>query len=258
MPPSGGPEPPESELAELAARRDALQQAAGLPGAQIQPLLDAAFAELDGAIDALTALQAQTTARKADAPSEQTRAERRMLRAVFQEAPVPLFLLERDGTVRRVNNRASDIIGSRPAYAAGKPFTVFVDLPSRAAVQTYLVAAARTGRARQTEAGLLSEAGVVRSGSRSSRSPCPRTPASCWSRPATTSRCSGGAPGPRRRPGRRRTCRRPDHPGHRDAAAPQRPLQHQEPRHPRPSPATQKPHQPRQTAKPRSPATSQA
>ena len=161
MPPSGGPEPPESELAELAARRDALQQAAGLPGAQIQPLLDAAFAELDGAIDALTALQAQAAARRADAPSEQTRAERRMLRAVFQEAPVPLFLLERDGTVRRVNNRASDIIGSRPAYAAGKPFTVFVDLPSRAAVQTYLAAAARTGRARQAEAGLLGEDGVI-------------------------------------------------------------------------------------------------
>ena len=58
-----------------------------------------------------------------------------MLRAVFQEAPVPSFLLERDATVRRVNNRASDLIGSRPAYAAGKPFTLFVDLPSRAAVR---------------------------------------------------------------------------------------------------------------------------
>src|ERR1700748_531014 len=124
MPPSG-PEPPESELAELAARRDALQQAAGLPGAQLEPLLDAVFAELDGAIDALTALQAQTAARRGDPPAEQTLPERRMLRAVFQEAPVPLFLLERDGTVRRVNNRASDIIGSSPAYAAGKSFTMF-------------------------------------------------------------------------------------------------------------------------------------
>src|SRR6201986_5466144 len=141
MPPSGGPEPPESELAELAARRDALQQAAGLPGARIQPLLDAAFAELDGAIDALTALQAQTAARKADAPSEQTRAERRMLRAVFAEAPVPLFLLERDGTVRRVNNRGGAMIGSSPAYAAGKAFTLFVDLPFRAAMQTQMAAA---------------------------------------------------------------------------------------------------------------------
>ena len=161
MPP-GSSVPPESGLADLAARRDALEQAAGLPGAQLRPLLEAAFAELDGAIDALSARQARgAAARRAGTPAEPVRAERRMLRAVFQEAPVPLFLLERDGTVRRVNNRASDLIGSRPAYAAGKPFTLFVDLPSRAAVQTYLAAAARTGRARQAECALLSQDGVV-------------------------------------------------------------------------------------------------
>jgi serine phosphatase RsbU (regulator of sigma subunit)/PAS domain-containing protein len=162
MPPPGGSEPPEPEFAELAARRDALQQAAGLPGAQLRPLLDAVFAELDGAIDALTTLQAQAAARKADAPSEQTRAERRMLRAVFAEAPLPMFLLERDGTVRRVNNHASDVTGSRPAYASGKPFTVFVDLPFRAAVQTYLAAAVRTGLTQRTECALLGQDGVVR------------------------------------------------------------------------------------------------
>jgi PAS domain S-box-containing protein len=157
----GGFEPSESDLAELAARRDALQQAVGLPGAQLKPILDAVFAELDGAIDALTQRQTASAARRAEARSEPARAERAMLRAVFAEAPVPLFLLERDGTVRRVNNRASDIIGSRPAYAAGKPFTLFVDLPSRAAVQTFLAAAVRTGRARQTECGLLAAHGVV-------------------------------------------------------------------------------------------------
>ena len=158
---AGGAEPPEPDLAELAARRDALGQAAGLPGAQLGPLLDAAFAELDGAIDALTQQQARSATRRDGAPSEPVRAERRLLRAVFQEAPVPLFLLERDATVRRVNNHASDLIGSRPAYAAGKPFTLFVDLPSRAAVQTYLAAAARTGQARQLECGLLGADGVV-------------------------------------------------------------------------------------------------
>ena len=160
-PAAAGAEPPGLGLAELTARRDALEQAAGLPGAQLGPLLDAAFAELDGAIDALTQQQARSAARREGAPSEPVRAERRMLRAVFQEAPVPLFLLERDATVRRVNNRASDIIGSRPAYAAGKPFTLFVDLPSRAAVQTFLAAAARTGRARQLECGLLGADGVA-------------------------------------------------------------------------------------------------
>jgi PAS domain S-box-containing protein len=158
---SGGAEPPESDLAELTARRDALRQAAGLPGADLRPVLEAAFAELDGAIDALTTLRTRSDARKADTALEAGRAERKMLRAVFQEAPVPLFLLERDGTVRRVNRRAADIIGSLPAYAAGRPFTVFVDLPSRAAVQTHLVAATRTGRPRQVECALLGKDGTV-------------------------------------------------------------------------------------------------
>jgi serine phosphatase RsbU (regulator of sigma subunit)/PAS domain-containing protein len=158
---AGGLEPPESDLAGLTARRDALRQAAGLPGTELKPLLEAAFAELDGAIDTLTTLQTHSAVRKAEAPSEAIRAERKMLRAVYQEAPVPLFLLERDGTVRRVNRRASDIIGSLPAYAAGKPFTVFVDLPSRAAVQTHLAAAARTGRTQQMDCALLGVNGVV-------------------------------------------------------------------------------------------------
>src|SRR5258708_26865597 len=98
---SGGVEPPESDLPELTARRDALRQAAGLPGADLRPILEAAFAELDGTIDALTTQQTRSAARKADTGAEAGRAERRMLRAVFADAPVPLFLLERDGTVRR-------------------------------------------------------------------------------------------------------------------------------------------------------------
>jgi serine phosphatase RsbU (regulator of sigma subunit)/PAS domain-containing protein len=158
---AGGVEPAESDLAELTARRDALRQAAGLSGADLRPLLEAAFAELDGAIDALTTQQTRSAARKADTGAEAGRAERRMLRAVFADAPVPLFLLERDGTVRRVNRRAGDIIGSLPAYAAGRPFTVFVDLPSRAAVQTHLVAATRTGKPRQVQCALLGGDGTV-------------------------------------------------------------------------------------------------
>ncbi|HEY4461435.1 MAG TPA: SpoIIE family protein phosphatase [Streptosporangiaceae bacterium] len=151
----------ESDLAELTARRDALRQAAGLPGADLRPILEAAFAELDGTIDTLTTQQTRSATRKADAGAEAGRAERRMLRAVFADAPVPLFLLERDGTVRRVNRRAGDIIGSLPAYAAGRPFTVFVDLPSRAAVQTHLAAATRTGQPRQVQCALLGGDGTV-------------------------------------------------------------------------------------------------
>src|SRR5581483_2080658 len=99
---------PDEAAADIAARRDALRQAASLPGADPRTLIDAALTELDAAIDALSAASPGAAAGP-DSPSaellpESVRAERRLLHAVFQEAPVPLFLLEQDGTIRRANN----------------------------------------------------------------------------------------------------------------------------------------------------------
>src|ERR1035437_550968 len=65
MPQSPGRPGLESEISGLTERRGQLRQAASLPGAHLQQLLEAAFAELDGAIDALTALRAQTAAESA-------------------------------------------------------------------------------------------------------------------------------------------------------------------------------------------------
>src|SRR5437762_1736121 len=69
-------------------------------------------------------------------PPGSDNAERGLLRAVFQDAPVPLFLVARDGTVQRVNRAAGDLIGAKPGYATGRPFTAFVALPSRAALNS--------------------------------------------------------------------------------------------------------------------------
>jgi len=155
-----------AELADLAGRRDALRQAAELPGADPRARLDAAFAELDAAVEVLTKLvqaeagEADPAAGNPDPPAALS-AERSLLRAVFQQAPVPLFLLEPDSTIRRANNRAGDLIGAPPGYATGKPLTAFIDLPSRAAVQSQLAAAARTGAARQADCTLLGPGGPV-------------------------------------------------------------------------------------------------
>ncbi|HEY7147227.1 MAG TPA: PAS domain-containing protein [Streptosporangiaceae bacterium] len=160
------PNDSSAELADLAGRCDALRQAAELPGADPRALLDAAFAELDAAVEVLTKL-VQAEAGEPDpaagnpAPSASLSAERSLLRAVFQQAPVALFLLEPDSTIRRANNRAGDLIGAPPGYATGKPLTSFVDLPSRAAVQSQLAAAARTGAARQADCTLLGPDGPV-------------------------------------------------------------------------------------------------
>ena len=80
---------------------------------------------------------------------------------MFADTPVPLFLLTRDGTVQRVNKAAGDLIGAKPGYATGRPFTAFVNLPSRAAVNSQLTAVGRTGKQRRIRCSLLAADGLV-------------------------------------------------------------------------------------------------
>ena len=156
MPQPSGPPELDLEVAALKERFAGLRQAAAMPGADAAAVLEAAFAELDAAVNVLGAMRAGPGPVQAGGPGpEALLAERRMLRAVFQDAPVPMFLLGPDATVQRVNSRASELLGSGPGYAAGKLFTAFVDLPSRAAVQSQLAAVARTGRTRRIQCRLL-------------------------------------------------------------------------------------------------------
>jgi serine phosphatase RsbU (regulator of sigma subunit)/PAS domain-containing protein len=156
---------PDETVADIAARRDALRQAASLPGAEPRTLIDAALTELDAAIEALGAASPGAAAGSDIPPNEvlpeAVRSERRLLHAVFQQAPVPLFLLEQDGTIRRANNQAAALLGSPSGYATGKPLTAFVDLPFRAAVQTLLAAVARTGKPRTAGCRILTSDGPV-------------------------------------------------------------------------------------------------
>jgi serine phosphatase RsbU (regulator of sigma subunit)/PAS domain-containing protein len=161
MPRSGWP---DEALTDIAARRDALRQAAGLPGADLGALMDAALTELDAAIEAAGALP-EAAGGRADQPAEalpeSVRAERRLLHAVFQQAPVPLFLLEPDGTIRRANNKAAELLGAPTGYATGKTLAAFIDLPARAAVHTQLAAALRTGNPRTANCRILSADGPL-------------------------------------------------------------------------------------------------
>lgn len=151
------------QVAGLAARYAALRQAARSSGAEPGDMLEAAFAELEGALDLLRAAEAGTApgAAPAGSPPAADTAERALLRAVFQEAPVPLFLLTRDGTVQRVNRAGGDLIGVKPGYATGRPFTAFVALPSRAAVNSQLTAVGRTGKQRRIRCSLVVGDGLV-------------------------------------------------------------------------------------------------
>jgi serine phosphatase RsbU (regulator of sigma subunit)/PAS domain-containing protein len=161
MPRSGWP---DEAVADIAARRDALRQAAGLPGADLRTLMDAALTELDAAIEAAGAAPGAAGGRAdqpAEALPESVRAERRLLHAVFQQAPVPLFLLEQDGTIRRASNKAAELLGAPSGYATGKTLAAFIDLPARAAVNTQLAAALRTGKPRTASCRILTADGPL-------------------------------------------------------------------------------------------------
>ena len=156
--------PRPERVAELAARYAALARSARSRGSEPAEMLDAALIELEGAIELLQAeapagdsAEGHVTGGASGADS----AERQLLRAVFQDAPVPLFLVSQDGTVQRVNRSAGDLIGAKPGYATGRQFAAFVNLPSRAAVQSQLGAVSRTGQPRLIRASLLGEAGLV-------------------------------------------------------------------------------------------------
>jgi serine phosphatase RsbU (regulator of sigma subunit)/PAS domain-containing protein len=147
-----------SQVVELENRHAALRQAASLPAADLAALLDAAFTELDGAIGLLAAPSGSVGPPAEGRAQDPDGAERRLLRAAFTDAPVPLFLLARDGTVLRVNKSGSQLLGSKPGYATGRAFTAFVALPGRATVQTQLNAVARSGKAGRARCGLLGPA----------------------------------------------------------------------------------------------------
>jgi serine phosphatase RsbU (regulator of sigma subunit)/PAS domain-containing protein len=146
-------------LAGLEARYAALRQAARSDGSDPGDVLEAAFTELEGAIDLLRSAAPGDRDEPAGTPGGN--AERGLLRAVFQDAPVPLFLIARDGVVQRVNRAAGDLIGAKPGYATGRPFTAFVALPSRAALNSQLTAVGRTGRPRQLRCSLVAGDGLV-------------------------------------------------------------------------------------------------
>jgi serine phosphatase RsbU (regulator of sigma subunit)/PAS domain-containing protein len=143
---------------DLTRRVTALRQAARMPEAQPRPLLDAALAELDAVVSELDRTDA--LGQPDDGGSSQPNADRRLLHAIFQQAPVALFVLGRDGTIRRANSAAAELVGAAKGYATGRSFAALVEPPSRAAVRSLLAAAVRTGEPHVLACGLYGPAGV--------------------------------------------------------------------------------------------------
>jgi serine phosphatase RsbU (regulator of sigma subunit) len=73
---------------------------------------------------------------------------------------VALYLLGKDGTVRRANAAAAELVGATAGYATGKQFASLIEPSDRAAVKSQLVSAARTGEVHTLSCGLYGPAGA--------------------------------------------------------------------------------------------------
>ncbi|TMQ93319.1 PAS domain-containing protein [Actinomadura soli] len=147
---------PESlmrEISDLEGRIGELRQAAGLRQPDLRATLDAALVELELALTALRTMGTEHIGEQGGSAAAET--ERRVLRTVFQDAPVPLFLLDRNTSVRRVNRQAATMLGTSSGYVSGKQFTAFCDMATRAAVRSQLAAVVRTGRRRRVQVRFL-------------------------------------------------------------------------------------------------------
>jgi serine phosphatase RsbU (regulator of sigma subunit)/PAS domain-containing protein len=161
------PEPDRSasggEVAEFRGRAAALRQAASLPRAEQATLLDAALAELDGVIDALAEANGSVAGSGDDGRAlSGLHSERRLLHALFTAAPLPLYVVDSEGTVLRANSAACEVLGVGPGYATGKSLTALVEPAARAALSSQLAAVGRTGKPARLTCGLAATTGVVR------------------------------------------------------------------------------------------------
>jgi serine phosphatase RsbU (regulator of sigma subunit)/PAS domain-containing protein len=150
------------EVSGLRERAAALRQAAQLPRAEPGTLLDAALAELDGAVEALSGGGPAGSGADGRALNG-LHSERRLLHAVFTAAPLPLYVVDQDGTVLRANSSACEVLGVGPGYATGKSLTALMEPAARAAARSQLAAVARTGERARLTCGMLGTNGVVRS-----------------------------------------------------------------------------------------------
>jgi serine phosphatase RsbU (regulator of sigma subunit)/PAS domain-containing protein len=151
-----------ADVADLRSRAAGLRQAAQLPRAEPKLLLDAALAELDAAVAVLDGTDGAAAAGAPGGEHVGALADRRLLHAVFTATPMPLYVVDRDGTVLRANAAAAGLLGAGPGYATGRPLATLAEPAARAALRSKLAAALRTGAAAQVSCGVLGTDGVVR------------------------------------------------------------------------------------------------
>lgn len=131
----------EDDVQALAARVRELRAARAHPPADYPVLLDAALAELEHVVEGLGRARDE---RPRPPAGKVTYA----FKAVFEQLPWPVVLMDEETVVRRVNPAAVELTGLPQEYAAGRPLAATLRPADRAALRGHAAAVARGGGGR--------------------------------------------------------------------------------------------------------------
>ncbi|MFE9533456.1 PAS domain-containing protein [Streptomyces sp. NPDC006691] len=130
------------ELADFVRRVGELRTARARPTGEQSVVLDAALFELQHVAEQLWP-RYERIAAGAGATSPVERQERRLLKALFEQLPLPVALVDRETVVRRLNLAATGLTGVRAGYATGRPLASLLTPDDRAAFRSQAAAVAR-------------------------------------------------------------------------------------------------------------------
>jgi len=135
----------EEAIADLHERVAALRSTHAMYPDDAAATAEAALAELGFAERLLRECGERLATLIDPAATRRSDDERTLLRAVFHELSIPVVLLDHGGYIRRINTMGAERLGSTPGYLTGKPFSIFVDLRSRAAMRSWQAAVLQNG-----------------------------------------------------------------------------------------------------------------
>ncbi|MGW6790392.1 PAS domain-containing protein [Streptomyces chartreusis] len=131
------------ELADFVRRVAELKAARSVTGEDLPTVLDAAIFELDHVADQLWPWYERLSSAGLPRTASADRQEQHLLRAVFQQFPLPVALVDREAVVRRLNLAATAFTGVRSGHATGRPLSGLLAHADRAAFRSQAAAVAR-------------------------------------------------------------------------------------------------------------------
>nr|WSW70688.1 PAS domain-containing protein [Streptomyces sp. NBC_00995] len=150
--------PPGRGFEDFAVRVDELRAARANSGSDPSVLLDAALVELEHAVGTMLSVSGPSPSSRNRPPSA-AGAEQRLFKAIFENLPLPVALVDGGTVVRRVNAAASDLTGMPAGYAAGRPMSGFLRPGDRPALRSQTAAVARGEGSRSLTAQLARRTG---------------------------------------------------------------------------------------------------